>query len=46
MFDNVRVDGLVMQGTRASAAIVVTLFFWNIPVSALEGLAGRYRYMA
>ena len=31
-------DDMVMQGARASTAMVVTMVFHNIPVSAPEGM--------
>ena len=36
-------DDLVMQGARASTVMTLTQFFWNIPVSAPEGLTLRHQ---
>ena len=37
-------DGLVMQGARASGAMVLTKFSWNILVSAPEELKFEFRF--
>ena len=35
-------DDLVTQGSRASSAIVLTWFLWNIPISTQEGLTKSF----
>ena len=32
-------DGLMMQGARTSAAMLLTKFFWNISSSASQGVS-------
>ena len=42
--DTIAADSLVMQGARSSAAMLLTWFAQNIPVSAPEGLALMTHY--
>ena len=38
MVNIIATGGLAMQESRVSAAMVLTYFSWNIPVSAPDGL--------